>query len=648
MTAGARAARTSWFGIGLLALAVLKLWLTRAQPLQAIGPAGHDDRLYLRLAELLLKGEWLGPYDQFTLAKGPFYPMWVAAVARLGLPLMAAQHVLYAASCLAVVLALRPLCPRRGVLAGLYTALLFNPMTVTNDVLRAVREGIYPALTLLVIAGAAGLYLRRVAPLRHVLAWSLGTGLALAAFWLTREEGLWLLPAVLPLLAAAAWSALRSGERVRVACVTAVLAAWGLPLLLVCLWNGRTYGVFATVEFKHRDFLAAYGALMRVEPKAWDPSVLMARETRARIYAESPVFAGIRPALERQCDEHWGDPAHGREVRGGWFMWALRDGVCDAGLCRTGAQAMDYYARLARDVDRACVEGRLACGPSRASMAPRWRREYVEPVLRTVVSAVRYTTTFRWFSAETPATQGPAFLLPLFREMTGERLAPLDTEHRLVRGWAVSRAGLPVSLSVRDAARVPVDAGVTWSGGPLASVPQPFRDAAAQHPSYFLLETPCTADCTLELADGRATGTVSLAEGPQRGKHLGLYWNVESVTTDAAEAAQRAALDRPRVEILSVIGQLYSVAVPALCVVSAVAFAATLGRRAWRPRARPFLLIEIGLAAAILLRIGLISVIHVTSFSAVGPQYLAPVYPLLLLLLGTTTLGRLCVPDARP
>ena len=64
----------------------------------AIGPAFHDDRLFVELAEHLVNGRWLGPYNQFTLAKGPMLSFFIAAAFKLGVPLLLAQQLLYAAA----------------------------------------------------------------------------------------------------------------------------------------------------------------------------------------------------------------------------------------------------------------------------------------------------------------------------------------------------------------------------------------------------------------------------------------------------------------------------------------------------------------------------------------------------------------------
>ena len=76
-------------------LAALYLWFVSAQPVVGYAHAGHDDELFLRLAEYIVNGQWLGPYSQFTLMKGCGYPLFIAGVFKLGLPLPLAEHSFY-------------------------------------------------------------------------------------------------------------------------------------------------------------------------------------------------------------------------------------------------------------------------------------------------------------------------------------------------------------------------------------------------------------------------------------------------------------------------------------------------------------------------------------------------------------------------
>src|SRR5260370_34908014 len=78
--------------IAALALVALKLWLAAAQPAVAHANASFDARLDLALAEQVLKGNWLGPYSQFTLLKVPTYSLVHAGAFFSVLPLPLAQH----------------------------------------------------------------------------------------------------------------------------------------------------------------------------------------------------------------------------------------------------------------------------------------------------------------------------------------------------------------------------------------------------------------------------------------------------------------------------------------------------------------------------------------------------------------------------
>jgi hypothetical protein len=65
-------------------LVLIKLSLVEDQQMFVFSYAGHDDRLFVSLAENILRGEWLGEYNNLTLAKGPFYPVWISMIFLLG------------------------------------------------------------------------------------------------------------------------------------------------------------------------------------------------------------------------------------------------------------------------------------------------------------------------------------------------------------------------------------------------------------------------------------------------------------------------------------------------------------------------------------------------------------------------------------
>lgn len=438
----ARGSGTSGSSIAVFAAAagliLVKLWLVSAQPIIAFGRASYDDRLFLNLAHNLLGGTWLGPFNELTLAKGCFYPIWIALVARLGIPLLLSQQLLYLLAVLALVGAVRPMGYGPWRLLVLGAALWFNPGTYTVSVLRVIREGIYPALTLLVIAGFVGTLLRAsVGSWRAVGPWLLLSALSLSAFWQTREEGVWLLPflagVVAFVFARQWWVRAPRGWSAALACAIPLLA---IPCSngIVALINQAHYGIAVTVEFKAHDFTAAYGALTRVKPKQIVPHVQVSKEARDLIYRVSPAFATLEPLLEGPVGKSWGPVARTEwpelkagEIGGAWFVWAFREAVARAGYYANGKTAMGFYRRLASEVNSACKAGKLDCLPPRASMLPPWVPGYGKAMLKTFARAAQFTVSFAGMSADPTPSAGDDSTLALYRELTHDRIAPRGT-----------------------------------------------------------------------------------------------------------------------------------------------------------------------------------------------------------------------------
>jgi hypothetical protein len=74
-----------------------------------------DDALYTKLAQSLLQGEWLGPYEMLTLSKGPGYPLFIAAAYKLHLPLKLAEHLVHLLAAGTMGLALARVSRKRAV-----------------------------------------------------------------------------------------------------------------------------------------------------------------------------------------------------------------------------------------------------------------------------------------------------------------------------------------------------------------------------------------------------------------------------------------------------------------------------------------------------------------------------------------------------
>lgn len=420
-----------WVWLAAL-LAVAKLSLLRAQPIYAIGNAIHDDQLFLKLARSIAEGQWLGPFDNLTLAKGPVYPAFVALNHYLGLPLRFTEELVYVGACALAVRALRPLALAGWVRLLIFATLLLNPLTYEGqEMTRILRQHLTAPFALVVGASLIALTLRRDRNFVARLPWALLFGVTLGLFWITREEGIWIL-GMTALLAALAFGTILIGPTgargTSFALLLAALGAGLLPPTTVAMLNRHYYGWFGTTEFHARDFRDAYGALVRVDVGPHYPYIAVSREAREAIYRVSPAFAELKPYFEGEIGRRWADGDRfrrdDRQIGAGWFMWALRDAVAAAGHYRSAGEVLAYYRRIADEVNRACDSGRLPARGPRSGFGPPWHPDYAHAIRVEGWQFIRTVFDFSAFEPNPPYSVGTDDEVRIFRDVTHERISP--------------------------------------------------------------------------------------------------------------------------------------------------------------------------------------------------------------------------------
>lgn len=450
----------SWCPAAAAVLVAVDLWLVGGQLRGAVGTAGYDDALFLKLAHHLVRGEWLGPYDALTLLKVPGYPLWIAGNFFTGLPLSFTEHLAYAAACAIFARAVRPRLGSNLLTLAVFALLLFQPMSFSTSTLRYTRDFLYTSQTLLVVALLLTILERIDSAPRVILRSSLALGLAAGCLWITRDEGVAILPAIGvagTILLVRTWRAPHPGWAWRLLAVTAALPAAAAIVVPVALVNLRDYGLFTVSEYKRPELNRAMGALSRVEAAQPRPWVIVTTEARERIYPQSAAFRELQPILEGRigiwgtpgpmmfewdrtsteeekqtgtllgtiCQDSvaWDDAAMHREIMTGWFILALREAVALTGRYPTAPGTMEYYSRLATEIDGACESGRLPCDPPRASLAPPWRNDLLVPTLRRMCRGTARLLSLADMQAF--PTIGTEDQLAPFRELTNDHLLPV-------------------------------------------------------------------------------------------------------------------------------------------------------------------------------------------------------------------------------
>ena len=389
--------RTRGYYAALALVLVLSLWLRAAFPIFAIGTAGHDDQLFVRLAASIGAGNWLGDYNNLTHAKGAAYSIFLLANHITGLPLKFSEHLLYLLAAFFFASLIGRLYNTRWATLATFALLAFIP-TAWNPLVggRVVREGLYVSLSLFLLALSVRCFVGQKAAsveaeVREKWPFLVLLGLVAGIYWLTREEGIWLLPSIAILLSFWIWS-----RRTMLRPWKLTVFFLFLPLIPALLVIGTVnslnyfkYGVFRNNDFRSSDFQAGYGALSRIKHDQWQRYVVFPKDAREHAYRFSPAARELQPFFEGPGGEFWRNAGCTDmritpcpEILSGWFMWALRDAVAAAGHYRSAQAASSFYQRLAAEIDTACDQHAGECLPHRQTMVPPWRGHYFVDTLR--------------------------------------------------------------------------------------------------------------------------------------------------------------------------------------------------------------------------------------------------------------------------
>ena len=447
-------ARFLW-GLALAAVAV-KLILCSQQLFEAVPLASTiDDGLMMRLATSIREGNWLGEYDYLTLGKHSFFALWLAFLNVLHVNFLVGGQLLYAAACLVLLAAVKPLFCTNAARGLVFLAVLWLPASWAQFTLRVYRDNIYPALVLLALGGLVGAFCRFAQPAKKAVPYYVVAGAALAAAWLCHEDNALLLPFVG--CAAAVYlvflftSKTAGQKRAKLALLLLPLALWAGGITAWKAMNYRYYGRFIVSDFSQGEFADAMGALTRVAPGAQQRYIPIPYQTRQMLYEISPTFALLQPYIETTHNYERYGLAHRSEFMANGIHWMLREAAANAGVYATPETARAFWQAVADEVNAACDAGEVPAGRKHSGVFSPVKAEYILPSLEKFGGEAAELLLFRQTSPRAELSRMPAWQAGQWQ---GFLHAPFSTA-------AVAGTAQPYFGGVRAAAYTLLDAA-TW------------------------------------------------------------------------------------------------------------------------------------------------------------------------------------------
>jgi hypothetical protein len=621
------------------------IFIVTGNPISVFVTAAHDDALFFRSLDSMLRGEWLGLYDNRTLVKGPMLPIVGAVGATFGVSAKIIEAVIYLFSVLSFFLIAKRIGLRRSAIAMLVVLLLFNPYLYAGGN-RYLRDFLYSSFVVLAVVMAVGSI--STSRKRAGTWFAAGAGFFVGCALLTREEDVWLIATLGCLLVTAFVIIFFRSQKVRFLAVVrfsinrflVASLALSFVILPVLLGNYVAYGNAVVSEFRSVEFRSAMGALMRVGERHESGYVPVTQRSLAEVFQVAPIAAGIR--------EHWprlssGWAKHGAhlvaeypgEVAGGWFVWAFRDAAAAAGHHSSAAAASNFYARLAVEVNTACETGRLVCRRERVTLAPELTMDRLPKLIAASVDAVLHSVSIKGGPVIAARSDGETSILLRWNQLIGPVVTEPSREY-LLSGWVANLSGQQPLIAAAPGSPIRVSDLSTNAGN---DVVEYFNSGGIKGVAAvrFSMIAKCLGDgCAVfvvtadgkrqmikldRLAEGRGVMTL---QPPFTG-----WFDVVTLRHD--NNLNPRPLEELRMAIASKMVNLVQAVIPLLTITSTLGVFLFL--KNWREQRRHdwLFVLAIGAGFAVLIRSVVIAFIDITSWHAINVNYLGPAYSFVII-----------------
>jgi hypothetical protein len=587
----------------------------------------HDDALFIQHGQNIASLNWLGAFNQLTLAKGSFFPIFLALNNWLGIPVTLSIALFYVLATWIFARALIKNGLGRWAALILFVVVLFQPAVFPT---RIIRDFVYQSLVLLVLAGILSLRSEgRTTPIFNARLFFFGT--AAGAFWLTREEGVWIVPGLALFIASQLFTLRRSPAELRAMIISMLVYATGTLAVaaLVSTANWISYGTFSTIDFKGGNFEKALNRLNSVQIENELPYVPVSTKKRALIYKVSPSFRQLEDYFENR-GKGWTQPGCAHypstcgDYAGGWFMWALRDAVADKGHYLTPRHADRFYASLVEEIDAACRQGDLTCSESVVPFMPQLSQDHFVMLPAALKRAL--DISFYWAPVPQAGNSwGKGETLQDIQRFLGHplRSPTLDEDVSIFASWyytrdgggwielVCSKSGRSVSVAIERLESTDIAAHVIDP----SAVSQRFSFTVPTAENCVLVDVPGQVH-EWPLAEILKAARSSIPLGPST-----VFFDLRSSTSVHFESALR---------LQRVLAQLYQWLGAPLLVVAWIGFLGTLVVSGVRRQSPSTLFWVAGMLWLLYgVRVALVVLIDISSFPAVTYLYLMPALTLL-------------------
>ncbi len=353
--------------IFIISASIFSLIIRIFLPATPIYGSMHDDELYIRMADQIRNGNWLGNWDSnslLTLAKSPGYGIFLAFAMKLGLNPLILVHFIILVSFAIFFFSLHRLGLNFKFLSFMYIFSIYCPIWYSDHFSRIYREGLLTAIIALFFALIVNviiqIYLdnhKGQSSIIYAIKFAL-IGISFGYFVITKNNWHILLFALILFFV---FTTLMLKNFMKLIFLWIILISCFLfPVTSVMHHNYKSYGVYLLDDFAYGEFPKVNALLYSIKVGDNPDFVLSPKSQRLVLYANSPTAAKLEPFLENLGSNGWlklsctsslqicDDFSH-------WFPWALRSAFAESGLAEDERSFQLNLKNIRTDIERYCL-----------------------------------------------------------------------------------------------------------------------------------------------------------------------------------------------------------------------------------------------------------------------------------------------------
>ncbi len=335
----------------LILLTIIKIVFCAFLPMFYIENFAYDDALMIKQANTLFSGDYLGDYNTFTLVKGFFFPLIIAGFHFLHIPIGIGLSILYTCACMFFCYKIKDIFKDRKWLYILYVLLLFNPISFASETFeRLYRNSIGPTQILFLLGFLYGVYKSQTT--KSLILNLIGVGVVLTSFILTREDFIWIIPAILITFT----MYILKNKNIK---ILLLLIPFGLAIIIfniTSIINQNYYGIKVNNELNESNFKKAYLEILKIKPDKYIKRVSIPKSSIDKALKASTTFK----ILEKDINELYiqGGENYKDEIADGYLFWLLRIVAAGHGYYDNSIKAEEFWGKVYKELKSSNLETR--------------------------------------------------------------------------------------------------------------------------------------------------------------------------------------------------------------------------------------------------------------------------------------------------